>query len=144
MIVREAIRMCPPAPFFAREPTEDVTVGEWEIPKGSLIVVSTYALHRDWRFFPEPEQFNPDRFAAGWEERIPRFAYLPFGGGPRVCIGNGLAVMEARLVLATVAQRCKLLLESNTEIAPKQLVTLRPSREVRMRIEKRPDANLIA
>jgi cytochrome P450 len=137
MIVREAIRLFPPAPFFTRQPTEDVTVGEWEIPKGSLIVVSTYALQRDPRFFPEPEQFNPDRFAPGWEERISRFAYLPFGGGPRVCIGNGFAMMEARLVLATVAQRCKLSLEPNMEIAPKQLVTLRPGRAVRMRVEKR-------
>jgi cytochrome P450 len=142
MIVREAIRLFPPAPFFGRQPIEDVTVGGWEIPKGSLIVVSTYALHRDRRFFPEPEQFNPDRFAAGWEERISRFAYLPFGGGPRVCIGNGFAMMEARLVLATVAQRCKLLLESNAEIAPKQLVTLRPSRAVRMRVEKRAEVDL--
>jgi cytochrome P450 len=142
MIVREAIRLFPPAPFFARQPIEDVTVGEWEIPKGSLIVVSVYALQRDRRFFPEPEQFNPDRFAAGWEERISRFAYLPFGGGPRVCIGNGFAMMEARLVLATVAQRCKLLLESNAEIAPKQLVTLRPSHAVRMRVEKRAEVEL--
>ena len=137
MIVREAIRLFPPAPAFARQPIEDVTVGEWEIPKGSLITISSYALHRDPRFFPEPEQFNPDRFTPGWEERIPRYAYLPFGGGPRVCIGNGFAMMEARLVLATVAQCCKLSLESNTEITPKQLVTLRPSRAVRMRVEKR-------
>lgn len=144
MIVREAIRLFPPAPFFTRQPTEDVTVGEWEIPKGSLIVVSTYALQRDPRFFPDPEQFNPDRFAPGWEERISRFAYLPFGGGPRVCIGNGFAMMEARLVLATVAQRCKLSLESNTEIAPRQLVTLRPGRAVRMRVEKRADADRVA
>jgi len=142
MIVREAIRLFPPAPFFGRQPIEDVTVGGWEIPKGSLIVVSTYALHRDRRFFPEPEQFNPDRFAPGWEERISRFAYLPFGGGPRVCIGNGFAMLEARLVLATVAQRCKLLLEPNTEIAPKQLVTLRPSHAVRMRVEKRAEVDL--
>lgn len=139
MIVREAIRLFPPAPVFARQPIEDVTVGEWEIPKGSLITVSIYALQRDRRFFPEPEQFNPDRFAPGWEDRISRFAYLPFGGGPRVCIGNGFAMMEARLVLATVAQRCKLLLEPNTEIAPKQLVTLRPSRAVRMIVEKRAE-----
>jgi cytochrome P450 len=143
MIVREAIRLFPPAPFFARQPAEDVTVGEWEIPKGSLIVVSTYALQRDPRFFTEPDQFNPDRFATGWEERIPRFAYLPFGGGPRVCIGNGFAIMETRLVLATVAQRCKLSLEPNEEIAPTQLVTLRPSRAVRMRVEKRAEVDLI-
>lgn len=144
MIVREAMRLFPPVPAVARQSIEDVTVGGWEIPKGSLVVVSTYALHRDRRFFPEPEQFNPERFAAGWEERISRFAYLPFGGGPRVCIGNGFAMMEARLVLATVAQRCKLLLESNAEIAPKQLVTLRPNHAVRMRIEKRTEVDRIA
>jgi cytochrome P450 len=144
MIIREAIRLFPPAPAFARQPIEDVTVGEWEIPKGSLITVSTFALQRDGRFFPEPEQFHPDRFAPGWEERISRFAYLPFGGGPRVCIGNGFAMMEARLVLATVGQRCKLLLEPNSEIAPKQLVTLRPSHAVRMRVEKRAEVDLIA
>jgi cytochrome P450 len=142
MIIREAIRLFPPAPVFARQPIEDVTIGEWEIPKGSLITVSSYAVHRDGRFFPEPELFNPERFAAGWEDRISRYAYLPFGGGPRVCIGNGFAVMEARLVLATVAQRCKLVMESNTEIAPKQLVTLRPSHAVRMRVQQRAQATL--
>jgi cytochrome P450 len=137
MIVREAMRLFPPAPAFAREPIGNVTVGEWEIPKGSLITVSAWAMHRDPRFFAEPEQFIPERFAPGWEERIPRYAYLPFGGGPRVCIGNGFAMMEARLVLATVAQRCRLLLEPNAEIAPKQLVTLRPSQAIRMKVEKR-------
>ncbi len=137
MIIREAMRLFPPAPVFARQAIEDVTVGGWEIPKGSLVQVSTYALQRDPRFFSEPEQFTPERFAAGWEERIPRYAYLPFGGGPRVCIGNGFAMMEARLILAAVAQRCKLSLEPNTEIAPKQLVTLRPGQPVRMRVTKR-------
>ncbi len=63
----------------------------------------------------------------GWEERIPRYAFLPFGGGPRVCIGNGLAMMEARLILATVAQHYKLSLEASAEIEPIQLVTLKPS-----------------
>jgi cytochrome P450 len=137
MIIREAMRLFPPAPIFARQPVEDVTVGEWQMPKGSLIIVSVYALHRDPRFFPEPERFMPARFAPGWEERILRYAYLPFGGGPRVCIGNGFAMMEARLILATMAQRWKLSLESGAEIAPKQLVTLRPSRAVRVRVEKR-------
>jgi cytochrome P450 len=135
-IVREAIRLFPPAPFFARQPAEDVRVGEWEIPKGSLIVVSTYALQRDPRFFPDPEKFDPDRFSPGWEERISRFAYLPFGGGPRVCIGNGFAIMETRLVLAIIAQRCKLSLEPDIEIPPKQLVTLRPAHALRMRVDR--------
>jgi len=141
MIILEAMRLFPPAPIFARQPIEHVVVGEYEIPKGSLVMISTYALHHDERFFPQPERFDPDRFAPGWEERIPRYAYVPFGGGPRVCIGNGFAMMESRLILATVAQRCKLRLEPNEEIAPKQLVTLRPSQAVRMRVEMRPEGN---
>jgi cytochrome P450 len=137
MVVREAMRLFPPAPGFAREPIEDVNIGGYVVPKGSLVSVSTYALHRDARFFRDPEVFDPDRFAPGWEERIPRYAYLPFGGGPRVCIGNGFAMMEARLILTTVAQRYRLRLEPNQQIVPAQLVTVRPKHGIRMRIERR-------
>ncbi len=140
MVIREAMRLYPPAPAFAREPIEDVTLGEYRVAKGSLITISTYALHRDPRFFPDPERFDPERFGPGWEESIPRYAYLPFGGGPRVCIGNGFAMMEARLLLATIAQRCKLSLEPMAEIAPQQLVTLRPSGPVRVKVQKRVTA----
>jgi cytochrome P450 len=137
MVIRESLRLYPPAPAFGREPIEDVTIGAYEVPKGSLVMVNSYAMQRDARFFTDPDRFNPDRFAAGWEERVPRYAYLPFGGGPRVCIGNGFAMMEARLILATVAQRWKLSLETADEIRPKQVVTVRPSGPLRMRIEKR-------
>jgi cytochrome P450 len=142
MIVREAIRLYPPAPGVAREPTEDVTIGGYDVPAGSLVTVNIYALQRDPRFFPDPDRFDPERFRPGWEDQIPRYAYLPFGGGPRVCIGNGFAMMEARLVLATVAQRCKLSLDPVEEIAPIQLVTLRPKTAVRMRVERRKAALL--
>ena len=93
------------------------------------------------RFFEEPERFNPERFSAGWEERIPRYAFLPFGGGPRVCIGNGFAMMEARLILATVVQRCQLSLEPGQDIVPMQLVTVRPRHGIRMRIGVREHAS---
>ena len=136
MVIREAIRLYPPAPGAAREPIEDVVIGGYNVPKGSLVMVNTYALHRDERFFADPERFDPERFAPGWEERIPRHAYLPFGGGPRICIGNGFAMMEARLVLATMAQRYKLSLESPDEIKPVQLVTIRPGGPVRMRLQR--------
>jgi cytochrome P450 len=137
MVVREAMRLYPPAPGVAREPIEDVKIGGYDVPKGSLISVNIYALHRDPRFFEDPERFDPDRFSSGWDERIPRYAYLPFGGGPRVCIGNGFAMMEARLILATLAQRCQLSLELDQEVVPIQLVTVRPKNGVRMRLKIR-------
>lgn len=137
MVIREAMRLYPPAPGFAREPIEDVIVGGYQVPKGSLVTVNTYALQRDVRFYDDPERFDPERFARGWEERIPRYAYLPFGGGPRVCIGSGFAMMEARLILATVAQRFKLPVEAAETIRPMQMVTLRPNGPVRVRVERR-------
>jgi cytochrome P450 len=103
-------------------------------------MINTYALQRDSRFFDRPEQFDPDRFAPGWEARIPRYAYLPFGGGPRICIGSAFAIMEARLILGTLAQRYKLSSHSPEKIAPVQMVTLRPGRPVRLRLEKRSPA----
>jgi cytochrome P450 len=137
MVVRESMRLYPPAAGFAREPIEDVRIGGYDVPRGSLVTVNTYALHRDPRFFDDPERFDPERFAAGWEERIPRYAFLPFGGGPRVCIGNGFAMMETRLILAAVAQRCHLSLEPGQEITPVQLVTVRPKHGIRMRLRRR-------
>ena len=137
MVVREALRLYPPAPQFGREPIRDVCIGKYPVARGSLIVVNTYALQRDERYFAEPERFEPERFAKGCEELIPRYAYLPFGGGPRVCLGNGFAMMETRLILATVAQRYKLSLERGQDVRPVQLVTLRPNGPVRMRLEKR-------
>jgi cytochrome P450 len=134
MVLRESMRLFPPVPAFAREPVEDVVLGGYPIAKGSLITFSTYALHRDPKFFPDPERFDPERFAPGCEESRPRYSYLPFGGGPRICIGNGFAMMEARLILASIAQRCSLTLDPIVEIAPKQVVTLRPDGPVRMRV----------
>jgi len=137
MIVREAMRLYPPAPGVAREPIEDVAIGGYFVPKGSLITVNTYALQRDSRFFDDPERFDPERFARGWEDRIPRHAYLPFGAGPRVCIGNGFAMMEARLILATIAQRCELRLEPGQDVRPVQLVTVRPKDGIKMKLTLR-------
>ena len=137
MVIRESMRLYPPAPGFAREPTEDVTLGEYTVPAGSLISIITTALHRDKRFCPDPDRFDPDRFAAGWMDRIPRYAYLPFGGGPRVCIGNGFALMEARLILATLAQRYRFTLVPGQDVTPVQLVTLRPKGGLRVVVHSR-------
>lgn len=137
MVIREVLRLYPPAPAVAREPVEEVTLAGYEVPKGSQVVVNTHAMHHDARFFHDPERFDPERFAPGWEDRIPRYAYLPFGAGPRACIGNGFAMMEARLILATVASRCRLSLEPGQTVRPVQVVTYRPSAPVRMRVELR-------
>jgi len=137
MVVRESMRLYPPAPGVAREPIEDVRIGGYDVPRGSLVTVNTYAMHRDRRFFEDPERFDPERFGPGWEERIDRYAFLPFGGGPRVCIGNGFAMMEARLLLATIAQRWRFSLEPGQEILPMQLVTVRPKHGMKMRVTRR-------
>jgi len=137
MVIRESMRLYPPAPGFAREPIEDVSIGGYTVPAGSLVSVITTALHRDKRFFDEPDRFDPDRFAAGWMDRIPRYAYLPFGGGPRVCIGNHFALMEARLILATIAQRFRFTLAPGQVVTPIQLVTLRPKGGLRVRVDHR-------
>jgi cytochrome P450 len=138
MVIRESMRLYPPAPGVAREPTEDVTIGGYVVPKGSLISIITSSLHRDPRFFEEPDRFDPDRFAAGWLDRVPRYAYLPFGGGPRVCIGNGFAMTEARLILATIAQRYRGERTSAEPVVPVQLVTLRPRHGLPMQLHRRP------
>lgn len=137
MVIRESMRLYPPAPAVAREPLAEVTIAGYRIREGSLLSINTYAMQRDPRFYDDAERFYPERFSEGWEERIPRYAYLPFGAGPRVCIGNGFAMMEARLILATVAQRYKLSLEPSQKVVPMQVITLKPRGPVRMRLERR-------
>jgi cytochrome P450 len=107
------------------------------IPRGSLLSVNTYALQRDTRFYADPERYDPERFSPGWEEPTLRYAYLPFGAGPRVCFGNAFAMMEARLILATVAQRYKLSLEPDQNVVPVQVITVKPRGPVWMKLHRR-------
>lgn len=131
-VVKEALRLYPPAPGMNREPIEDVTIGGYDVPKGVQLSLSIYAMHRSSRYFANPEQFDPERFSPEREKQIPRYAYLPFGGGPRVCIGNMFAMMEARLVLATVAACYDLALLPEPQVVPEQLVTIRPRYGIQM------------
>jgi len=126
-IVRETLRLCPIAWINFREASEDVVIGGMPVPKGSQIWFIPYTLHHDPRFFEDPERFSPERFAEGWEDRIPKHAYFPFGGGPRVCIGNGFAILEARLILATVASRYRLTLPPDhaVEVSAGALLTVK-------------------
>jgi cytochrome P450 len=137
MVVKESMRLFPPAWIVTREVIEDITLGGYEIAKGSIVLMSQYVMHHDPRYFDEPERFLPERFAEGWDERIPRYAYFPFGGGPRICIGNSFAAMEATLVLATIMQRYHLILVPGQHIEPEPLVTLRPRDGVCMILEAR-------
>jgi cytochrome P450 len=131
-VVKEAMRLYPPAPGAARQPVEDVRVGNYTLPQGALINVSIYAAHHDPALYPDPERFDPERFTPEAEKARHRYAYLPFGGGPRICIGNSFAMMEARLILATMVQHTAPELVAGQTITPVQMVTVRPKDGMRM------------
>lgn len=137
MVIRESLRLYPPAWVITREVQGDIEVQDYRIPAKSIVVLPIYAVHRDPRYWDQPDRFQPERFEAGWEERIPRYAYLPFGGGPRVCIGNQFAMMEAQLVLATILQHFRLSMLPGQTVVPQPLVTLRPQHGIGMQISKR-------
>jgi cytochrome P450 len=137
MVVKEAMRLYPPAFAAARDSIADVTVAGYRLKKGSPIIINIYGVHRDERYFPNPEQFIPERFSPENEKNIPKYAYLPFGAGPRVCLGNMFAMMEARLILATVAQRVRLSLAPGHPVVPGRVFTLRPKNGLKMNVSLR-------
>src|SRR5262245_33333439 len=112
-------------------------VARLPVAKGDILIVGTYVVQRDARWFEEPESFRPERWEGDLARRLPRFAYFPFGGGPRQCIGNGFAQMEAVLILATVAQRFRLSLVPGQRITPTPYVTLRPEPGIRLLVAGR-------
>ena len=131
MVLAESMRLFPPAWAIGRFAEQDVTIGEWNIPSGALVLVSQWVTHRDLRFWPEPERFDPLRFTADAKASRPKTAYFPFGGGGRVCIGESFAWMEGVLLLATIAQRWRF--ERGPDVDPVALITLRPKGGMRMR-----------
>jgi cytochrome P450 len=132
MVMKEVMRLYPPAGGATRAPLHDIELGGYRLPKGSNIAISTYGMHHDPALFPDPEKFDPGRFSPEREATIPKYAYLPFGGGPRVCIGNTFAMMESRLALITILQRFKLALAPNQTVKAEQLFTIRPKGGLRM------------
>jgi len=136
-VVKETLRLYPAAYVTAREPQADVNIGPYRVPKGHTILLSPYVTHRDSRWFDEPDAFQPARWLGDLEKRLPKLAYLPFGAGPRICIGNAFAMMEARLILATVAQRFRLRPADQRAVRVDPLVTLRPKGGLRMIVEAR-------
>jgi cytochrome P450 len=125
-VIQEALRLYPPVWLLSRRAVGDDQLGEFDVPAGTLVCVSPYVLHRDERFWEEPERFDPDRFTEERSADRPDYAYIPFSGGPRHCVGRHLAMLEAQLVLATVRQRVRVTLVQGHPIEPEALVTLRP------------------
>src|SRR5690242_8349849 len=136
MVIKESMRLFPPAWGIGRRAIHDFELNGYRIPAGTNVFLLQWVTHRDPRFFPDPERFDPER----WRDdpirrgRLPRFAYFPFGGGPRVCIGAGFAMMEATLLLATLAQRFQLGLLPNSRVTPFFSITLRPKHGLKMRL----------
>jgi len=138
MVVEETLRLYPPAWVFTRRALGDDRLGPYRIPAGATVAISPYVTHRRPDLWPRPAAFAPERFAAGdAAPPRPRYAYLPFGGGPRQCIGNAFALTELHLVLATVARRYRLRLAPGQRVEPEALVTLRPRDGLRMLAEPR-------
>jgi cytochrome P450 len=134
-VVREAMRLYPPAWGIAREALADCEIGGYDVPKGTQIFMIQYLVHRDARWFDDPETFRPERWDNDLIKRLPRCAYFPFGDGPRICIGNHFAMMEAVLILATIAHKYRMTIEASQTLELMPSVTLRPRHGLRMRIE---------
>lgn len=135
LVMKEVLRMRPPAWMMARYAIEPLQLGEYEIRAGSALVISPWVMHHSERFWDQPEHFIPERFLN--EDSIPRFAYFPFGAGPRVCIGNHFANMEMILVMATLAQRVRFEGVEGPEVRMNPSITLSPYPEVNLRVHCR-------
>jgi cytochrome P450 len=133
-VFSEALRLYPPAWVITRKAVEPDQYGPYLVPAGALAIISPYVIHRHPAYWSDPEAFQPERFAAGCT--IPRYAYIPFGGGPRLCIGNTFATIEAQMVLAMVTQRFRLELIPHRSVVVDALVTLRPRHGLPMHVRK--------
>ena len=125
-VIRESLRLYPPAWMTARRALDNYQMGDYVAPARSIVMMSQYVMQRDARYFREPLRFDPERWTPEFKVALPKYAYFPFGGGPRGCIGEGFAWMEMILVVATLAQPWKLRLRPGHPVAPQPLIALRP------------------
>jgi cytochrome P450 len=137
MVVEEAMRLYPPAHTLSRTALGEDRLGNFTVPAGAVVTISPYVTHRNPRFWPDPERFEPERFLPERTVARPRFAYLPFGGGPRICIGNGFALAEAQVIVAMVASRFRLRLAPEHDVIPIGQATLRPKGGIWVTLEPR-------
>jgi len=137
MVVKESMRIYPPAYIIGRDAVGDVQIGGYRVARGTTVLMSQWVVHRDPRFFDEPEAFRPERWTPGRSSELPKYSYFPFGGGPRLCIGSTFAMTEAVLLLVTMAQCLRLIEVPGQRLEPWPAITLRPERGLRMIIERR-------
>ncbi|HEX5228890.1 MAG TPA: cytochrome P450 [Bryobacteraceae bacterium] len=142
MILSEALRLYPPAWAIGRKAIADFSLGGYDIPAGSIFIVSPYVVQHDARWFPNPDRFDPERWTPEAREARPKFSYFPFGGGARVCIGERFAWMEGVILLAAIAQKWRFRLTPGQHVEPLPLVTLRVKNGLRMIAEPRVAAGL--
>jgi len=136
-VIMESMRLFPPAYVIGRESLRDTKIGGIDVPAHTTIFMSPWLLHRDTRWFENPLEFRPERWADGLADRLPRHVYMPFGGGPRVCIGNSFAMMESVLILATIARRYRLEAVPGSSVEVFPTITLRPRNGVPVRVVRR-------
>jgi cytochrome P450 len=137
MIVKETLRLYPPAYAVGREPIEECEIGGYRVPRHTQIFAFQWATHRDPRYFENPDLFDPDRWTAEFSDKLPKYAYFPFGGGPRQCIGNYFAMMEIILLLATIGRRFKFSLAPDQKVEVWPAMSLRPKNGIKMVISER-------
>ena len=137
MIAKESMRLYPPAYGLGREALEECEIGGFRVPARSQVFMFQWVTQRDPRFFEEPDAFHPERWTDEFSNNLPKYAYFPFGGGPRFCIGNAFAMMEIILVLATVGQRFRLTLAPNQSVTLLPAMSLRPRDGIKINVEQR-------
>jgi cytochrome P450 len=137
MILFESMRLYPPVWLMARRPVHDFPIGDYIVPAGSYIHISQYLMHRDERYFAEPDRFDPDRWKPEAVASRPRFSYFPFGGGSRKCVGESFACVEGVLVLATLAQQWTMRVTPGQRVEMEPLITLRPKHGITVKLRQR-------
>lgn len=141
MIAKESMRLYPPAYALGREAVEECEIGGFRIPAGAQVFMFQWATQRDARFFVQPEEFHPERWTEDFSNNLPKYAYFPFGGGPRACIGDYFAMMEVVLLLATIGQRFRFSLLPDHPVSLMPAMSLRPKDGINVRVEKRRNSD---
>jgi cytochrome P450 len=137
MVLAESMRLYPPAWAIGRRAFAPFQMREFNVPAGTVVLMSQYVMHRDKRYFPDPDRFDPERWTPEAQAARPKFSYFPFGGGARVCIGEQFAWMEGILLLATIAQQWRMRLVEDQVVDVQPLITLRPRYGMRMSLSRR-------